>query len=65
LTFNSHSESRKQHWLGPRDISRVSPGTVLASQLVPGQDGNLSVFTRNKGLWRLITASVKSWFRDL
>jgi hypothetical protein len=31
----------------------VSPGTVLASQLVPGQGGDLYVFTWNKGLWRL------------
>ena len=35
------------------DVSRVSRGTVLASQLVPGQDGSLYVFTWNKGLWRL------------
>jgi hypothetical protein len=35
------------------DVSRVHPGTVLASQLVPGQDGDLYVFTWNKGLWRL------------
>jgi outer membrane protein assembly factor BamB len=35
------------------DVSRVSPGTVLASQLVPAPDGNLCVFTWNKGLWRL------------
>jgi DNA-binding beta-propeller fold protein YncE len=35
------------------DMTRVSTGTVLASQLVPGQDGNLYVFTWNKGLWRL------------
>jgi outer membrane protein assembly factor BamB len=35
------------------DVSRVSPGTVLASQLVPAADGNLNVFTWNKGLWRL------------
>jgi outer membrane protein assembly factor BamB len=34
-------------------LSRVSPGTVLASNLVPGPDGNLYVFTWNKGLWRL------------
>jgi DNA-binding beta-propeller fold protein YncE len=38
---------------GTIDVSRVSPGTVLASQLVPGQDGDLYVFTWNKGLWRL------------
>src|SRR5205814_212894 len=31
------------------DPTRVSPGTVLASQLVPGHDGNLYVFTWNKG----------------
>src|SRR5262249_28072122 len=35
------------------DVTRVSPGAVLASQLIPGQDGNLYVFTWNKGLWRL------------
>jgi outer membrane protein assembly factor BamB len=35
------------------DISRVRPGIVLAAQLVPGQDGNLYVFTWNQGLWRL------------
>jgi hypothetical protein len=35
------------------DVSRVQSGTVLASQLTPGQDGNLYVFTWNKGLWRL------------
>jgi outer membrane protein assembly factor BamB len=35
------------------DITRVHPGTVLAAQLIPGQDGNLYVFTWNKGLWRL------------
>jgi DNA-binding beta-propeller fold protein YncE len=35
------------------DPTRVAGGTVLASQLVPGQDGNLYVFTWNKGLWRL------------
>jgi hypothetical protein len=38
---------------GSIDVSRVSPGTVLASQLVPGQDGDLYVFTWNKGLRRL------------
>jgi outer membrane protein assembly factor BamB len=38
---------------GVVDVTRVSPGTVLASQLIPGQDGNLYVFTWNKGLWRL------------
>jgi outer membrane protein assembly factor BamB len=38
---------------GVIDVSRVSPGTVLASQLLPGPDGNLYVFTWNKGLWRL------------
>ena len=35
------------------DVSRVHPGTVLAAQLIPGQDGNLYVFTWNQGLWRL------------
>jgi outer membrane protein assembly factor BamB len=35
------------------DLTRVSPGTVLAAQVVPGQDGNLYAFTWNKGLWRL------------
>jgi DNA-binding beta-propeller fold protein YncE len=35
------------------DVSRVHPGIVLAAQLVPGQDGNLYVFTWNQGLWRL------------
>lgn len=35
------------------DAAKVSPGTVLASQLVPGGDGCLYVFTWNKGLWRL------------
>lgn len=35
------------------DVSRVRGGTVLASQLVPGQDGDLYVFTWNQGLWRL------------
>src|SRR5262249_52969631 len=35
------------------DVSRVRPGTVLAAQLLPGQDGNLYVFTWNQGLWRL------------
>lgn len=39
--------------LGIVDVSKVHPGTVLASQLIPGQDGNLYVFTWNKGLWRL------------
>ena len=38
---------------GVIDVAQVSPGTVLASQLVPGQDGDLYVFTWNKGLWRL------------
>ena len=38
---------------GVIDAARVHPGTVLASQLVPGQDGDLYVFTWNKGLWRL------------
>ena len=35
------------------DPQPISPGTVLAAQLVPGPDGNLYVFTWNKGLWRL------------
>lgn len=35
------------------DVSRVHPGTVLAHQLTPAQDGSLYVFTWNKGLWRL------------
>lgn len=35
------------------DLARIHPGTVLASQLVPGPDGDLYVFTWNKGLWRL------------
>jgi hypothetical protein len=35
------------------DITRVVPGTLLAAQVVPGQDGNLYAFTWNKGLWRL------------
>ena len=35
------------------DPHRVHPGTVLANQLVPGQDGDLYVFTWNQGLWRL------------
>lgn len=35
------------------DVAKVSPGTVLASQLMPGPDGSLYVFTWNKGLWRL------------
>jgi outer membrane protein assembly factor BamB len=38
---------------GVIDVSRIHPGTVLAAQLVPGQDGDLYVFTWNKGLWRL------------
>jgi hypothetical protein len=38
---------------GVIDVARIQPGTVLAAQLVPGQDGNLYVFTWNKGLWRL------------
>jgi outer membrane protein assembly factor BamB len=37
---------------GVIDTAKVSPGTVLASQLVPGRDG-LYAFTWNKGLWRL------------
>jgi hypothetical protein len=39
--------------LGIVDLSKVHTGTVLASTLVPGQDGNLYVFTWNNGLWRL------------
>lgn len=39
--------------VGEIDPARVHPGTVLASQLVPGQDDSLFVFTWNKGLWRL------------
>ena len=39
--------------LGIVDLSNVHTGTVLASTLVPGQDGNLYVFTWNNGLWRL------------
>ncbi len=35
------------------DVSKVHPGTVLASQLMPAPDGSLYVFTWNKGLWRL------------
>jgi len=35
------------------DVTRLVPGNVLASQLVPGEDGNLYVFTWNRGLWRL------------
>lgn len=35
------------------DVSKVHPGTVLAAQLVPGQDGDLYVFTWASGLWRL------------
>src|SRR5262249_39421878 len=35
------------------DITKVHPGTVLAAQLLPGGDGNLYVFTWNKGLWKL------------
>jgi outer membrane protein assembly factor BamB len=35
------------------DVTRVHPGIVLAAQLIPGQDGNLYVFTWNQGLWRL------------
>lgn len=35
------------------DPARLQPGNVLASQLLPAQDGNLYVFTWNKGLWRL------------
>lgn len=39
--------------VGEIDPAKVHPGTVLASQLVPGQDDSLFVFTWNKGLWRL------------
>lgn len=35
------------------DLHKVHPGTVLAAQLVPGQDDSLYVFTWNNGLWRL------------
>jgi len=35
------------------DVGRLQPGNVLASQLLPAQDGSLYVFTWNKGLWRL------------
>ncbi len=35
------------------DIARIHPGTVLAAQLVPSQDGDLYVFTWTSGLWRL------------
>lgn len=35
------------------DVARLSPGSVLASQLVADPEGNLNVFTWNKGLWRL------------
>jgi hypothetical protein len=38
---------------GVIDPSRVHPGTVLAAQLVAGQDNSLYVFTWNQGLWRL------------
>jgi DNA-binding beta-propeller fold protein YncE len=38
---------------GMIDLGRVVPGTLLAGQLVPGQDGNLYAFTWTKGLWRL------------
>jgi hypothetical protein len=38
---------------GVIDITRVYPGSVLAAQVIPGQDGNLYVFTWNRGLWRL------------
>lgn len=38
---------------GKIDVTRVSTGTVLASQLVPSPTGDLYVFTWNKGLWRL------------
>lgn len=35
------------------DLARVHPGTVLAAQMVPSQDGDLYVFTWTAGLWRL------------
>ncbi len=35
------------------DLARIHPGTVLAAQLVPGQDGDLYAFTWASGLWRL------------
>ena len=35
------------------DVSKIRPGTLLADQLVPGQDGDLYVFTWTSGLWRL------------
>jgi DNA-binding beta-propeller fold protein YncE len=35
------------------DIARIHPGTVLAAQLVPSQDGDLYVFTWASGLLRL------------
>jgi hypothetical protein len=35
------------------DLSRVHPGTVLAAQLVPSQEGDLYAFTWASGLWRL------------
>jgi hypothetical protein len=38
---------------GMVDVSRTAPGTLLAPQMVPGQDGSLYVFTWTKGLWRL------------
>jgi hypothetical protein len=39
--------------VGVIDPSKVHGGTVLASQLVPGQGGDLYVFTWHAGLWRL------------
>jgi hypothetical protein len=38
---------------GVIDVSKLVPGILLAAQLVPGQDGNLYVFTWNQGLGRL------------
>jgi DNA-binding beta-propeller fold protein YncE len=38
---------------GVLDVGKLVPGVLLASQLVPAQDGSLYVFTWNQGLWRL------------
>lgn len=46
-------DDRSGEITGVIDAARVASGTVLASQLVPGQDGSLYVFTWNRGLWRL------------
>lgn len=44
------------------DLNRIHPGTVLAAQLVPGQDGDLYVFTWASGLWRLNRdGKTKNW----